>query len=104
MPKWTWPKSNTHDTSRKVIILRMGWGSATNGVPPVTNIIAYVITTEFVLVIVSVSACGASMNGRMWDDARVCGTEFCTESVDVRGPTRVNHRGPPLVDAGPRQV
>jgi hypothetical protein len=31
------PKSNTHDTSRKVIILRMGWGPVTNRVSPGTK-------------------------------------------------------------------
>jgi HEPN domain-containing protein len=33
----TRPKPNTHDTSRKVIILRVGWGPVTNRVPPVTK-------------------------------------------------------------------
>jgi hypothetical protein len=33
----TWPKPNTHDTSRKVIILRVGWGLVTNRVPPGTK-------------------------------------------------------------------
>jgi hypothetical protein len=31
------PKPNTHDTSRQVIILRVGWGPVTNRVPPVTK-------------------------------------------------------------------
>jgi len=31
------PKPNTHDTSRKVIILRVGWGLVTNRVPPGTK-------------------------------------------------------------------
>jgi hypothetical protein len=33
----SWPKPNTHDTSRQVIILRVEWGPMTNRVPPVTK-------------------------------------------------------------------
>src|SRR5262245_53089493 len=33
----TRPKRNTHDTSRKVIILRVGGGPVTQRVPPVTK-------------------------------------------------------------------
>jgi hypothetical protein len=29
-----WPKPNTHDTSRQVIIVRVEWGPATHKVPP----------------------------------------------------------------------
>src|SRR4029434_3340973 len=45
-----WPKPNTHDTNRKVIILRVGGAPVTNMGPPVTKTVTSTNSTSWKII------------------------------------------------------